>query len=726
MIPDSTVTRVREATDIVALIGSFIPLKKDGAGFKGCCPFHNEKSGSFNVNPVKQFYHCFGCGASGDAIRFLQEHKGLSFADAVKQLGAQHGIHVEENARPRKIDPAKFTYSDPDPPERTRKTETPSADQPRRRKSIPGESAEPFDWDPCVSAFTREQADRLAEWRGYSLEFVQWMHREKLVGLYRGNVAIPVHDKSGAVVRCHYRLDDGRWMYFPRDGETAPLVIGNPSDAGHTLAFESQWDAFAVLDKLGYHEDPSAFAAIITRGATSNTDFSGFEIPTIVAVPQNDPDTKRNKKTGLTPAEDWQAKIRETRHSGTRVVVGKVPLPYKDANDWIRDGKPSSADVRKAVIETARSPIMANAWNVGDLMRYNTEDDPNALIGHKRRFLSKGGSLIITGPSGIGKSTLATSMAVHWAAGAPWHGIEVRRPLKIAVVQAENDQGDLAEMFRGAAKMAERDFAPDDRMIMARNLLFFRQSEKVGEEFCRWLEEVIRESGADVVFIDPLLSYVGGDISKQEVASQFFRTWLQPVLNRTGAIAILVHHTGKTSSDAKARSHWQESDYSYIGIGSSEVTNWPRAMAAIMPIPAHEKKYRLMLTKRGARAGMTNREGQIGVSTIFLEHGLASEGLAWNQIEDPDKDEKEDRARRSTRGRPPERINDIRGYLRFLPDSFKYGEGVSILRQVETMTIMEAKRALGQLLQEHLLCRESAGVLAKTPQTPELFVGDKT
>ncbi len=74
-------------TDIVQVIDRYVPLKKAGAEFEACCPFHTEKSPSFKVNPVKQIYHCFGCGANGDAIKFLQQHQGMTFLDAVAALG---------------------------------------------------------------------------------------------------------------------------------------------------------------------------------------------------------------------------------------------------------------------------------------------------------------------------------------------------------------------------------------------------------------------------------------------------------------------------------------------------------------------------------------------------------------------------------------------------------------------------------------------------------------
>ena len=81
------VDKLLAGVDIVKLIDQYVPLKKSGAEFEACCPFHTEKSPSFKVSPSKQMYHCFGCEANGNAIGFLMEYQGLEFLDAVKQLG---------------------------------------------------------------------------------------------------------------------------------------------------------------------------------------------------------------------------------------------------------------------------------------------------------------------------------------------------------------------------------------------------------------------------------------------------------------------------------------------------------------------------------------------------------------------------------------------------------------------------------------------------------------
>ncbi len=95
-IPQSFIQELLSRIDVVEVVGRHVQLKKGGANFMGLCPFHGEKSPSFSVSPSKQFYHCFGCGVSGDAIKFLTEHTGVSFIEAVKDLAGQVGLQVPE------------------------------------------------------------------------------------------------------------------------------------------------------------------------------------------------------------------------------------------------------------------------------------------------------------------------------------------------------------------------------------------------------------------------------------------------------------------------------------------------------------------------------------------------------------------------------------------------------------------------------------------------------
>ena len=96
-IPQTFIQELLNRVDVVDVVGRYVQLKKGGANFMGLCPFHGEKSPSFSVSPTKQFYHCFGCGANGNAIGFLMEHAGMSFIEAVKDLAQQTGMQIPED-----------------------------------------------------------------------------------------------------------------------------------------------------------------------------------------------------------------------------------------------------------------------------------------------------------------------------------------------------------------------------------------------------------------------------------------------------------------------------------------------------------------------------------------------------------------------------------------------------------------------------------------------------
>ncbi len=96
MIPQAFLQDLLARVDIVDVVETAVQLRKAGANFTACCPFHTEKSPSFTVSPTKQFYHCFGCGAHGTAISFMMEYHGLGFVDAVKDLSARVGMTVPE------------------------------------------------------------------------------------------------------------------------------------------------------------------------------------------------------------------------------------------------------------------------------------------------------------------------------------------------------------------------------------------------------------------------------------------------------------------------------------------------------------------------------------------------------------------------------------------------------------------------------------------------------
>ncbi len=95
MIKNSSIEALKSRLDIVDVVGSYVELKKSGTHFKARCPFHDEKTPSFMVNPAKQIYHCFGCGAGGDAITFVREIEKLSYPETIEKLAREYNVHLE-------------------------------------------------------------------------------------------------------------------------------------------------------------------------------------------------------------------------------------------------------------------------------------------------------------------------------------------------------------------------------------------------------------------------------------------------------------------------------------------------------------------------------------------------------------------------------------------------------------------------------------------------------
>jgi len=104
-LPKAFLDEIRARIPLSDIIGKRMKLTRAGREFKGCCPFHKEKTPSFYVNDQKSFYHCFGCGAHGDSIRFLMDHDNLKFMEAVEQLAGVAGMQVP---KPTPEDAQKF------------------------------------------------------------------------------------------------------------------------------------------------------------------------------------------------------------------------------------------------------------------------------------------------------------------------------------------------------------------------------------------------------------------------------------------------------------------------------------------------------------------------------------------------------------------------------------------------------------------------------------------
>lgn len=209
LIHDSVLDQVRHANDVVDVISTYFPLKRAGANFRALCPFHKEKTPSFNVSPSKQIWHCFGCGKGGDVFKFVMEYESLDFITVVQRLAERGGIRLELEERPG----------------------APSRDEKEQLLQLHERVTEFFHvnllQDPAAEiarAYTRQRAmgdATLKRWRlGYSPDgwdgLIQWARAQKFPAGLLATAGLVVRSESGDRVYDRFR---GRLMFPVRDDQ---------------------------------------------------------------------------------------------------------------------------------------------------------------------------------------------------------------------------------------------------------------------------------------------------------------------------------------------------------------------------------------------------------------------------------------------------------------------------------------------------------------------------
>ena len=273
-VPDTFIQEVLARTDIVDVVSRHVALKKGGANLLGLCPFHGEKSPSFTVSPSKQFYHCFGCGAHGDAIRFLMEHAGMGFLDAVRDLAQQAGLQVPQT----RLDPQEQARADEERARqasltgvlekaaahyRERLRQSPRAIDYLKRRGLDGQTARAFGlgyapegWRALASAFPRYDDPALSE---AGLVIVQGEDgpEQKRYDRFRDRIMFPIRSAKGEVIGFGGRvLDSGEPKYlnspetpvFVKGRELYGLFEGRSAmrERGYALVVEGYMDVVAL------------------------------------------------------------------------------------------------------------------------------------------------------------------------------------------------------------------------------------------------------------------------------------------------------------------------------------------------------------------------------------------------------------------------------------------------------------------------------------------------
>ena len=272
MIPQAFIQDLLHRVDIVDVVDRYVKLKRAGANHVACCPFHSEKSPSFTVSQVKQFYHCFGCGAHGTAIGFMMEYSGLGFIDAVKDLAQSVGMTVPEALRSehlqRRVEQsedlhgvllaaARFY--------RAQLKDAPRAIEYLKRRGLSGDVAKRFGvgyapegWQALAAAFPDYNAKALA-----SAGLVKQGEGRRF-DLFRDRIMFPIVDIRGNVIGFGGRVLDAGEPKYLNSPETPVFEKGRElyglyqarraiRDAGRVVVVEGYMDVVALAQhEVGY------------------------------------------------------------------------------------------------------------------------------------------------------------------------------------------------------------------------------------------------------------------------------------------------------------------------------------------------------------------------------------------------------------------------------------------------------------------------------------------
>ena len=230
-IPRDFIDDLLSRTDVVDIVDSRVKLKKAGKNYQACCPFHNEKSPSFTVSQEKQFYHCFGCGAHGNAISFMMEFDRLEFVEAIEELARFHGLEVprEKGSRPAMSEEKKQQqlddYSLMDQVARffqqqlRQNSNSEKAINYLKQRGLSGDIVKqweigyaPDSWDALLNTFGKSP-DKVKQL--IDLKLVNQNDQGRRYDFFRDRIMFPIRDKRGRVVGFGGRvLDDGGPKYL--------------------------------------------------------------------------------------------------------------------------------------------------------------------------------------------------------------------------------------------------------------------------------------------------------------------------------------------------------------------------------------------------------------------------------------------------------------------------------------------------------------------------------
>ena len=517
--------------DIVQVIGAYVPLTKRGAEYEACCPFHAEATPSFKVSPAKQFYHCFGCGAHGDAIGFLMEHQGLSFKDAVEALGGEL--------------PA------------VRESLTAPAPQREERRAP---------WVPILPAPADAPAPPKAHFKSGVPQKVWTYHDEagRVLGhVYRfvksdgGKEVLPCvwarHTESGA--------EEWRWMAFPKPrplygldrlaakpDATVLLVEGEKcADAGHAelhdlavVSWPGGGNAFGNVDCLPLSgrrvitwadfDEPGvqAMAAAREKLRALNCKLWDIVLPPAGSKPKGW-DIADAVLDGLRGRE-----LAEYVRSNARSAVPRA-TPEQVERAVLASVSSGTAQKRQALEKRSGGPILVDAteWLANSTPQEWVVDG----------LIQRGNLYACTAITNHGKTAIGLLLALSIAAGKKFAGREIAQG-KVMILCGENPDG-----FRTRMRATMHAMGLDDGDLTGL-VTVLPQALPLSNSVEQILEEARQKEGDyALVLVDTSISYYSGDDEDDNLQARTHAWHLRSLAELPGHPAIVANTHPTKSAD---------------------------------------------------------------------------------------------------------------------------------------------------------------------------------
>lgn len=270
-------------------------------------------------------------------------------------------------------------------------------------------------------------------------------------------------------------------------------------------------------------------------------------------------------------------------------------------------------DALEAHLSSVRHRVTVNKHrSLVDFDGLPEEDGRDELLGHNR-YLGRGDSCLIVSSSGMGKSSMSMIWAAHLALGWDFLGIPTKRPSKSLIIQAEDSDGDIRELWFSIKTVMK--LTGEQIEMIRKNVIIVRDKTNRGDAFIAAMRGHIARHKPDFVWLNPLHSFAGCKIEDAAEIGRFLREGLNKANRDEAFCYMIIHHTPKPmTGKAVADKKWHE--VMYDAAGSAELVNWARAVITLKPTDV-EGEFDLVLAKRGKRAGV-QQEVQ-GETTTFLQ-----------------------------------------------------------------------------------------------------------